>query len=651
MAEENRCPQCGAELPASAPHGICPQCIMKVGLPSGVAADEADAHMDQKDVPTSATPPAGFVAPQPAELASQFPQLEILEFLGQGGMGAVYKARQKRLGRLVALKILPPQVGRDPAFAERFEREARSMAMLSHPHIVAVYDFGQTQEGLYYFTMEFVDGTDLRHVIQAGSLKPSEALAIVPQICEALQYAHEEGLVHRDIKPENILMDKKGHVKIADFGLARLLEEPGIGLTLTQPHQRMGTPHYMAPEQIERPHEVDHRADIYSLGVVFYEMLTGELPLGKFAPPSRKVHVDVRLDQVVLRSLEKEPELRYQQASEVKTDVESVRAGGGPAMPIATSPALPVPAVNPMEKHVMIVAVLGIAFGAMGILVGIAGFAAVVGGGIVSQDRTAMRITSLVGTGVVLFFVVTSVPKLIAGVGLLKRRGWARILAIILAVLDLLSFPIGTVIAIYTLWVLLNDKAALLFSRNATGQTDAQPASGTEPAIQMPHATSVAPTPRRLSRAAIAGACIAPLALLAVLVATLHFAMEARVTSPGTTVRAYGIGPAVVIVLPFLLLGLSAPFLTTILGFVSIAHIRHSTGRLYGMGLALFDALLFPLLLLDVAIVCIAASNPARGLVGDYYSRHVLIAAILLCLLVDVLAVRWTRRKVNAPAS
>jgi len=190
------------------------------------------------------------------------------------------------------------------------------MAIMNHPHIVTVHDFGQTEEGLYYFIMEFVDGTDLRQVIQAGELKPSEALAIVPQICEALQFAHEEGIVHRDIKPENILLDKKGRVKISDFGLAKLLDKPATTYTLTATGHKMGTPHYMAPEQIEHPHEVDHRADIYSLGVVFYEMLTGELPIGKFAPPSKKVQVDVQLDKVVLRTLEKEPELRYQQASE-----------------------------------------------------------------------------------------------------------------------------------------------------------------------------------------------------------------------------------------------------------------------------------------------------------------------------------------------
>ncbi|MHC4680744.1 MAG: serine/threonine protein kinase, partial [Planctomycetota bacterium] len=324
MAEENRCPQCGDKLPANAPRGVCPKCLIKVGLPSGADVDKTPTPDEKSDVPTSATPPGRFVPPEPAQLARQFPQLEILELLGQGGMGAVYRARQKQLDRLVALKILPPEVGQDPAFAERFTREARSMAVFNHPHIVTVYDFGHTEEGLYYFIMEFVDGTDLRQVIQAGELKPSEALAIVPQICEALQFAHEEGIVHRDIKPENILMDKKGRVKIADFGLARLLDRPTSAYTLTAAGHKMGTPHYMAPEQIEHPHEVDHRADIYSLGVVFYEMLTGQLPIGQFAPPSQKVQVDVRLDKVVLKSLAHEPERRYQHASEIKTDVESI---------------------------------------------------------------------------------------------------------------------------------------------------------------------------------------------------------------------------------------------------------------------------------------------------------------------------------------
>jgi tRNA A-37 threonylcarbamoyl transferase component Bud32 len=323
MAEKRSCPKCEAELPANAPEGLCPRCLMKSARQELKQAGNAGSEA-ASDVPTSATPPGKFVPPRPEELAGQFPHLEIIELLGQGGMGAVYKARQKQLDRLVALKILPPEVEKEAAFAERFTREARSLARLNHPYIVTVYDFGHTAEGLYFFVMEFVEGTDLRHVIHSGELSPKETLAIIPKICEALQFAHDEGIVHRDIKPENILLDKRGRVKIADFGLAKLLDSPATAYTLTQAGQRMGTPHYMAPEQIEHPDQVDHRADIFSLGVVFYEMLTNELPLGRFPPPSQKVQVDVRLDEVVLRTLEKEPDRRYQHASEVGVDVETI---------------------------------------------------------------------------------------------------------------------------------------------------------------------------------------------------------------------------------------------------------------------------------------------------------------------------------------
>jgi tRNA A-37 threonylcarbamoyl transferase component Bud32 len=246
--------------------------------------------------------------------------LEILELLGQGGMGAVYKARQPTLDRVVAVKVLPPEAGRDPAFAERFQREARALARLGHPNIVAVHDVGQAGD-FYYFVMEYVDGVNLRQLLRDGQLSPEQALRIVPQICDALQYAHEEGIVHRDIKPENILLDRKGRVKIADFGLAKLLGHDAGNFTLTGSRQVMGTLYYMAPEQVERPLEVDHRADIYSLGVVFYEMLTGQLPVGRFPMPSEKAGTDAFLDSVVLRALEREPERRYQRAGEVKTAI------------------------------------------------------------------------------------------------------------------------------------------------------------------------------------------------------------------------------------------------------------------------------------------------------------------------------------------
>jgi hypothetical protein len=182
--------------------------------------------------------------------------------------------------------------------------------------------------------MEYVDGVNLRQMIAQKTITPTEAMRIVPLICDALQYAHEEGIVHRDIKPENILIDKKGRVKIADFGLAKLLGRAPVDLTLTMEHAVLGTPRYMAPEQIEKPSSVDHRADIYSLGVVFYEMLTGELPMGRFAPPSQKVQVDVRLDEVVLRTLEKEPERRYQRADDVATSVQAISSPGS-GVPLA----------------------------------------------------------------------------------------------------------------------------------------------------------------------------------------------------------------------------------------------------------------------------------------------------------------------------
>jgi hypothetical protein len=190
--------------------------------------------------------------------------------------------------------------------------------------------------------MEYVDGANLRQLMRDGKLSPREALALVPQLCEALQAAHEEGVVHRDVKPENILIDRRGRAKVADFGLAKIAGRPAGDVSLTAPEQAVGTLHYMAPEQVRGARAVDHRADIYSLGVVFYELLTGELPLGKFAPPSSRVQIDVRLDRVVLRALEPEPDRRYQNAGDVKADLDAV--GGGPAADLpAAPPAAPVP--------------------------------------------------------------------------------------------------------------------------------------------------------------------------------------------------------------------------------------------------------------------------------------------------------------------
>jgi tRNA A-37 threonylcarbamoyl transferase component Bud32 len=261
--------------------------------------------------------------PTEAELAVHFPELEVMELIGAGGMGAVYKARQPKLDRLVALKILSSDLARDPAFAERFDREARLLARLSHPNIVTVFDSGVAGP-FAYLMMEFVDGVNLRQAMKAGRFTPPEALALVLDICAALKFAHEQGILHRDIKPENILIDSRGQVKIADFGIAKLTGEAGKDvLTLTQRGFVLGSPHYMAPEQFESPGDVDERADIYSLGVVLYELLTGELPLGRFAPPSKKSAVDARIDEIVMRTLEREPELRFQTVGDVKTEMQA----------------------------------------------------------------------------------------------------------------------------------------------------------------------------------------------------------------------------------------------------------------------------------------------------------------------------------------
>ena len=317
MSQTATCPRCQSPLTADAPEGLCPTCLMAGGLASAPSPAPGSAAT----TPWTDAKRAAAIA----DLAPHFPQLEIIELLGQGGMGAVYKARQKHLDRLIALKVIPPEAATDPAFAERFAREARALARLNHPNIVTVYDFGQSN-GVYFLLMEFVDGLNLRQTMKSGNLTPAEALAIVPHICDALQYAHDQGIVHRDVKPENVLLDKSGRVKIADFGLAKLLTQSPLDYTLTHSMQVMGTPRYMAPEQIERPTDVDHRADIYSLGVMFYEMLTGELPMGRFAPPSQKVQIDIRIDEIVLRSLEKEPAKRYQHASDVKSELETVKS-------------------------------------------------------------------------------------------------------------------------------------------------------------------------------------------------------------------------------------------------------------------------------------------------------------------------------------
>ncbi len=315
----------------------------------------------------TAKPSSGATAwtpPEPEQLALLLPQYRIEKLIGRGGMGAVYKGWQPTLDRPVAIKLLPAEVAADAQFVARFQREARTLARLQHSRIVTIHDSGQTSEGNLYFVMEFIDGTDLRSILRGPGLDPEQALVVVGQLCDALQAAHREGIVHRDIKPENVLITRDGYVKLADFGLARPPQEAGTpGLTHTD--VVMGTPDYMAPEQRFGATQADQRSDIFALGVMLYEMLTGQTPRGVFDPPSHKVQMDVRIDEVVLKALQSEPDRRYQKASEMKTDVDRIRSTPPQGVPKAVTPPVHQPRQAPALLRsfvfgVIVVALLGI---------------------------------------------------------------------------------------------------------------------------------------------------------------------------------------------------------------------------------------------------------------------------------------------------
>jgi len=541
------------------------------------------------DLHDSDTEAAHFIPPAIEDLAALFPQLELLELIGRGGMGAVYKARQPELDRLVALKILTPRSARDPGFAERFTREARALARLNHPHIVAVYDFGH-KDNLNYFVMEFVDGANLREVQKAGELSPDQALAIIPQICEALQFAHNEGVVHRDIKPENVLLDQKGRVKIADFGLAKIVGKQTQNLTLTQDGHVMGTPHYMAPEQVEHPHQVDHRADIYSLGVVFYEMLTGELPLGKFSAPSRMVQVDVRLDEVVLKTLEKRPERRYQQVSQVGAEVQTIASSGSTTVQVDAS-------TDKTEKDKPpIVRILEIVYGNT------------------FTSPLAIKLIKVSALGFLAFLAFLGYLPLPGMRLCFSFSGFAGFFGLIG-----FAFIVESRERHRRLQVQTNKSKIKHGSKNWE-----------------PH----------FSRTALVGA-LWPLFLAgaAFLALPAWVIVSAEATVPGPP--WWGIA-LMVTVLP---LGLTAPFGTTILGWVSVTQIHRSAGRLYGLWLAMLDGLLFPLLLLDAGVVWLwlLLNNEESSWWYLGWPEN-LFFMILTVVLSNVLIVSWVWHALTASA-
>ena len=282
MSTEGSCELCGAPLD-SGEADACPSCLMGLGFGDGGGRDPAAM-------------PGGAAALE--QLDKLPPDLEVLDFIGRGGMGVVYKAKQIELDRIVALKILSPELAEEAEFAVRFMREARMLAKLSHPNIVTVFNFGSV-DGFCYLLMEYVPGESLADAILPPKLTVDQSLQLALKVCDALRCAHDKGVIHRDIKPENVLIDLDGEPKVMDFGLAKLVDGDPKALAITSPEQSLGTPYYMAPEQRTYPIQTDERTDVYAFGVTLYQMLTHELPTGRFPLPSEKAGVSTQVDEVI----------------------------------------------------------------------------------------------------------------------------------------------------------------------------------------------------------------------------------------------------------------------------------------------------------------------------------------------------------------
>ncbi len=314
--------------------------------------------------------PSAERALTPAQVTKMMPEGRYVaeSILGIGGMGVVYRGKQASLERPIALKVLRRTDGGMYGFEDRFKREAHAMALLNHPHIVTIYDYGDLGDEYLYFAMELVDGTDVSEIMRSNAMTPQLVMLLMPQICYALEYAHAKGIVHRDIKPANILVSRQGEAKVTDFGLAKKINQ--FNSFVTQTHMVMGTPEYAAPEQSSAHREVDHRADIYALGVLLYQMLTSQLPRGAWAPPSSTKGIDSRFDAIVTKAMMADRNQRFQNVTEMRRAIDAINTPLGASRvvsknhgehsasidetsPIATS-LLRRPAAAPTHRRVLL---------------------------------------------------------------------------------------------------------------------------------------------------------------------------------------------------------------------------------------------------------------------------------------------------------
>ena len=351
MTEMKTCRNCGSKLPANAPAGVCPRCLLLAGMgesspamvSSGndatVLTDSAAPSNPANELPTVRAGAASRNAPESGEKVRYIGEYELLTEIARGGMGVVYRARQVRLNRIVALKMILAGQFAGPADVQRFHTEAEAAAQLDHPGIVPIYEVGE-HDGHHFFTMGFVDGGSLATRLLMGPLAPREAALLVQQIAEAVQYAHEHGVIHRDLKPANILLDRTGQPRISDFGLAKNIHHDS-GLTASG--QVMGTPGYMPPEQASgNANQVQEVADVYSVGAILYALLTGRPPFQAdtvidtlmqvterepVAPSALNAKIPRDLETICMKCLEKDRRRRYPSARELAKELQRFLEG------------------------------------------------------------------------------------------------------------------------------------------------------------------------------------------------------------------------------------------------------------------------------------------------------------------------------------
>ena len=264
---------------------------------------------------------ANYQPPSLEEVQALVPRDEVLSFIGHGGMGTYYKASQPRLERLAAIKILLVDSVLDARLIEGFKIEAKAMASLIHSNIIKIYDFGQTDSKLFMI-MEYIEGQTLEYLNDKFGFELEDTLLIMNQLCDALEFAHSKGVVHRDLRLGNTMLDERRGVKVGDFGLARLIGEELFRRNLLEENQAMGTMEYVAPEERDPEAQVDHRADIFSMGVMFYKLVAGELPKDEYVPPSHFVAgLNPLIDRIVGRCMQRDPDKRYQSVTELRAMV------------------------------------------------------------------------------------------------------------------------------------------------------------------------------------------------------------------------------------------------------------------------------------------------------------------------------------------